>query len=106
MKISTAAREYLIEIEVRKFTPKTNRIAARRTFFKIQSVCRHFFLRLRGGLWDFVELKGVSGGLHQIAPIYELVELVMVCRASHTDGLSDRHGGQRNSIIVCVGCEV
>ena len=25
MKISTAAREYLIEIEVRKFTPKTIR---------------------------------------------------------------------------------
>ena len=88
---------------------KTDRgflFVAARIFFKIQSVCRHFFLRLRGGLWDFVELKGVSGGWHQIAPIYEFMELVMVCRASHTDGLSDRHGGQRNSIIVCVGCEV
>ena len=88
---------------------KTDRgflFVAARIFFKIQSVCRHFFLRLRGGLWDFIELKGVSGGWHQIAPIYEFMELVMVCRASHTNGLSNCHGGQSNSIIVCVGCEI
>lgn len=81
----------------------TNRIAARRTFLKIQSVCRQIILCLRSGFWDFVELKGVSVGLHQIALIYELVELVMVCRASHTNSLSDRHGGQSKGVVVRIG---
>lgn len=51
----------------------------RRIIFKVVSVVRHRILRLRGGLWDFIELKCVSVGRHQIAPVNQLMELVMVC---------------------------
>ena len=64
-----------------------------RTIFEILSSGTRNISCLRSGLWDFVEIKGISRAGNQIAFIHQFMELVMVCRACHADCLSDCNRG-------------
>ena len=64
--------------------------AVARNFFKFQSVRRHIFLRLRGGLWDFIEIISITRAGDKIPLINQYCELVKVCRARNTNSRTSR----------------
>ena len=49
---------------------------AARTFLKFQSVCRHCFLCLRGGLWDFIEIISITRAGDKITLINHYRKLI------------------------------
>ena len=93
---------YFYTLRQYRLTARASLFAVARNFLKIQSVRRHFFLCLRGGLWDFIEIISITRAGDKIPLIYQYRKLVKVCRARNTNSRPRRRRGQREIVIVCV----
>ena len=62
---------------------------------------------MRDALWSFIEIIGISvPSPHKISSVYQLCELVAVCRLRHSDCLTYRGGREGQCEAVCVGREI
>ena len=74
---------------------------------KVIAAGRIVFLCRRGASWCFVEIIGIAvPALDEIAPIYQLGEVVAVCRLRYSHRLPYGSGRERKQIAVGIGRKV